>query len=153
MQFNLRTLLMVVTLSAVVCGTLVAPPMLAVPVLCLILWTSPAFWLSSAYFSRGSRRAFFLGGCLAGLAPYLAAVILSIAYYAEWIDDGDVPNILEQGDDPWGTFRVAVAVYLPGVCSLIGGTLGMLAWQRREKMAESPPDAGLAREEAGQSPN
>ena len=149
MQFHLRTLLLMVTIAAVVCGTLVAPPWLAVPSLGLILWVSPAFWLSQAFWSRGRKQAFFVGASLAGISPYLAAVILSILYYAEWVDDGDWPRILDQPDNRWAAMRVAIAVYLPGVCSLIGGGLGLLAWQQREKGAAWPQDAGPNQDEAG----
>jgi hypothetical protein len=139
MQFGLRTLLVVITLAAIVCGTFVAPLPLAVPALCLILWVSPAVWVCCAYFSRGRRQAFFLGGILAGMVPYLAAAILSVAYYAEWIHDGDLPNVLEPNDEPWGMIRVAVAVYLPGVCSLIGGALGALVYQHQQRRADTSP--------------
>ena len=118
----------------------------------MILWISPVLWLSGAYACRGRRQAFFLGGVVAGLAPYLAAVILSIAYYAEWIDDGDWPNILEPWDDSWAAFRVAVAVYMPGVCSLIGGTLAWFAYDYQKRQSDSVARPALAREEAGPVP-
>jgi len=152
MQFRLRTLLILVTVVAVICATFVAPSEIAVPILGLILWISPVLWLSGAYACRGRRQAFFLGGMVAGIAPYLAAVILSIAYYAEWIDDGDWPNILEQDDDPLGKFRVAVAVYLPGVCSLIGGALSWFAYQYQKSTAVEDQVPSLAREEAEGNP-
>ena len=146
MQFQLRTLLTLITVAAVICATFVAPPVIAVPVLCLILWTSPVLWLSGVYACRGRRQAFFLGGTVAGTPPYLAAVILSIAYYAEWIDDGGLPDIMEQQDS---AFRVALAVYLPGVCSLIAGVLSWFAYEYQRRIAAGDTAARLAREEAG----
>ena len=151
MQFHLRTLLMLVTAAAVVCGTFVGPPVLVVPLLCLILWVSPAFWLCGAFVSRGRRQALFIGATAAGIAPYMAAVILSILYYAEWIDDGDVPNVLEQNDDPWGIVRLAIAVYLPGICSLIGGALGWFAHGHCRRSTDASAAPNLTQEKPGAS--
>lgn len=151
MQFQLRTLLILVTVAAVICATFVAPPEFAVPILGLILWISPVLWLSGAYACRGRRQAFFLGGTVAGFAPYLAAVIISIIYYAQWIFEGDWPDVIDRADSHWFAVRVAVAVYLPGVCSLIGGTLSWFAYEYQRRIAAGEAAPSLAREEAGGS--
>jgi hypothetical protein len=155
MQFQLRTLLIFTTLAAVICGTFVAPPMVAVPVLTLILWTSPAFWLTSALYYRGQRQAFFIGATLAGIVPYLTAVILSIVYYAEWIDDGDLPDRFDRASyDPSAPYRLALAVYLPGVCSLIGGSLGWLSHRlalRARAQEGAPTDESIVQERSKQA--
>jgi hypothetical protein len=141
MQFRLRTLLIFTTLAAVVCGTFVGPPIVTVPVLALILWSSPAFWLTASLFHRGQRQAFFVGGTLGGIAPYLTAVILSMFYYAEWIDDGDWPDPFDHWDDRAAAYRFAIAVYVPGVCSLVGGSLGWLACRLAKRDAARDSNA------------
>lgn len=73
MQFRLGTLLGLVTLVAVFCGVVFAAPLsVTAIVLCLTMWLSPAVWISGASYAQGGKQAFFRGGLICGILPFVA---------------------------------------------------------------------------------
>src|SRR6185436_9594050 len=101
MQFRLRTLFIITAVVSVMCGLIfAAPPIVAIPVFCLILWICPAFWINGIIYGRGAWRPFFIGGVMAGIAPHLASLYYSIML-AVTLFDGDG---LKELADATGTF-------------------------------------------------
>lgn len=103
MQFTIRSLLVVTALVSVLCGIVfAAPPIVAVPILCAILWVCPAFWVNGIIFGRNGWRAFFVGGFMAGLVPHLIALYFSYMAIVIVISGESEPEIIPM-DLPWQT--------------------------------------------------
>jgi hypothetical protein len=89
MQFRLITLFIITGAVCVYLGILNAPPVIALPLFCAVVWLSPAYWVAGVIYSREARRAFFIGGLSAGAIPFLAMVFYSLV-------------LLLDGPGPWG---------------------------------------------------
>jgi hypothetical protein len=144
MQFRLRTLLAVITyLSVISALVFAAPPVVAWPLLGLLLLVSPAVWIVGIVYGRGARRAFFIGGTAAGIGPFVATSFVSLMYAV----DGLAPLLLNStsssisSDDRWTTILVSCLLLSSGPIAMGGGLLGSLVyWGFKEKgaVANSP---------------
>lgn len=145
MQFHIRTLLALMVAVSLLCGLVfAAPPVVCIPVLCAILWVSPAVWVNGIVFGRGAWRAFFLGGLLAGLVPHLGALYFSFMIVGGLFDGGSLGDFLE-GDGPFPNLYVAIGWLVPGVFAFLGGISGavtcwLLQPAKGERAAKSPPE-------------
>src|SRR5262245_45429895 len=97
MQFNIRALLAVMALVSVVCGVLfAASPLVALPLLCVALWITPAVWVSGVIYARRAWRPFFLGCVTAGFVPHSIACYHSLKLTASVMSDStlvDLPDV------------------------------------------------------------
>lgn len=89
MQFSLRTLFIITAVVCVYCGILNAPPFIAIPLLCAVVWLTPAYWIAGVIYGREARRAFFIGGLASGTIPFFVLVFYSFA-------------VVFDGPGPWG---------------------------------------------------
>ncbi len=143
MQFGIGRLILVVTLVAILCGLIfAAPPVIGVPLLSLFLLSSPAIWIAGIVYARGALQAFFIGGTVAGIAPWTAAFYWQMAIVVQAVGDfpatsnnlGDIWKPAVQGD--W--YLANLVVLAPGVASFAGGAMAMLVyWTFRQ--APTPP--------------
>jgi hypothetical protein len=90
MQFHLRTLMIVMAAICLYCAILNAPPFVAMPIYCSIVWLSPAYWITGIIYGREGKRAFFIGGVASGSVPFFALVFIGLAFML---------------DGPWGFWR------------------------------------------------
>jgi hypothetical protein len=84
MQFTLRTLIILTTFFAGMAAAFVGPALLYLAMLLLTHFLSPAIWITGCLFARGTRQVFFIGGFIAGLAPWIAVSIYSFLLVAQW---------------------------------------------------------------------
>ena len=141
MQFRLGTLLCLVTLAAAFCGIVFAAPLIVTAiVLCATMWLSPAVWLSGASYATGGRQAFFRGGLICGILPFVAisswGTFAIVSMLGEWSDLADPETAL--------LFRLSLAgLWLtPGLFAFLGGTVGYVTYRlvtpKQEAIAASP---------------
>ena len=145
MQFRLRTLFIITAVVSVMCGLIfAAPPLVALPIFCLILWVCPAFWINGIIYSRGAWRPFFIGGVMAGIGPHLASLYYSIMVAASLFESDSLGDLLKPG----GTLPNLAAAGLllgSGPFALIGGWVGMGVYYAFQPPASaSPPSPSLA---------
>src|SRR6185436_17943236 len=55
MQFRLRTLFILTAIVCVYFGVLNAPPFIAIPLYCAIVWLTPAYWIAGVIYAREAR--------------------------------------------------------------------------------------------------
>jgi hypothetical protein len=140
MQFRLGTLLCLVTLVAVFCGIVFAAPLIVTAILlCATMWLSPAIWISGASYASGGKQAFFRGGLICGILPFVAissyGTFAMLSMVGEWSDLADAETAL--------MFRLSLAgLWLtPGLFAFLGGTLGYVTWRLVTPKQESAPAA------------
>jgi hypothetical protein len=125
MQFHLRSLFILTAVVSVLCGLIfAAPPIVALPVFCVILWVCPAFWITGIIYGRGAWRPFFIGGVMAGIGPHLAALYYSIMVAISLLGGDGMAELTP----PLGGFtNIAMAGMLlgSGPFALLGGWTGM----------------------------
>jgi hypothetical protein len=144
MQFRLRTLLAVITyLSVIFALVFAAPPIVAWPLLGLLLLVSPAVWIAGIVYGRGAWRAFFIGGTAAGIGPFIATSFISLMYAIDALPAlfSDWPNFSADAGERWETILVSCMLLSSGPIAMIGGLLGSLVyWGFKEKgaVANSP---------------
>jgi hypothetical protein len=124
MQFRLITLFIATAAVAVVCGLITsAPPVLAIPVFCVMLWLAPAFWIGGVVYARGIWRAFFIGGVAVGAIPYLTVVVYGSFLSLYWV--GGVFGTSLGPDNRLVNLIAASIVFAPIVLALFGGWITM----------------------------
>lgn len=123
MQFRLRSLFILTAVVAVTCGiAFAAPPYVALPILCTVLWVCPALWVNGIVYGRGAWRPFFIGGLMAGIGPHLAALYYSVVVVIQTFDSG-AGELFSANNR--GAMLLTYAVLLgPGFFALIGGMIG-----------------------------
>jgi hypothetical protein len=139
MQFQLRTLFIVMGVFCVYLGLLNAPFIISVPCYCLIAWSMPAYWIAGLVYARHERRAYYLGGVAAGASPYLIMLFFSIMLAADgpwrwgrWIDRYD-------WDEIWFfNFTASLFMLGPLLVAFLGGWIAYLV-HRSVRPAESDP--------------
>ena len=128
MQFRLRTLFILTAVICVYCGILNAPPFIAVPLFCAVVWLTPAYWIAGVVYAREARRAFFIGGLASGTIPFFILVFYSL-------------NVVFDGWGPWGyrnNFRggyygenqlinllASLFIFAPVVLAFLGGWVSL----------------------------
>lgn len=128
MQFTIRSLLVVTALVSVLCGIVfAAPPILAVPILCAILWVCPAFWVNGILFGRNGWRAFFVGGFMAGLVPHLIALYFSVMAVIFTFSGESLEELIDM-NLPWPNLIIAAILLAPGCFAFTGGLIGVCTW-------------------------
>jgi hypothetical protein len=128
MQFTIRSLLVVTALVSVLCGIVfAAPPVVAVPILCAILWVCPAFWVNGIIFGRDAWRAFFVGGFMAGLVPHLVALYFSVTAAVLVLSGQSLDEIIPTAT-PWPNLIIAAILLAPGLFAFAGGMTGVCTW-------------------------
>lgn len=128
MQFRLRSLFILTAVVSVMCGLIfAAPPIVALPIFCLILWVCPAFWITGIIYGRGAWRPFFIGGVMAGIGPHLASLYYSIMVAASLFDGGAFKDLMEM-DSGLGNLAMAGMLLGSGPFALLGGWTGMAVY-------------------------
>ena len=111
MEFRLSTLLAVITyLSVIFALVFAAPPVVAWPLLGLLLLAPPAVWITGIVYGRGAWRAFFIGGMAAGIGPLITTSLIALKYamdelplfLGDWISSS--PTVT---DDRWAIILVS----------------------------------------------
>src|SRR5688500_6247286 len=125
MQFHIRTLLIVTTLASMLLAVIfAAPPLIAIPILCGILWVCPSFWITGIIYGRGAWRPFFIGGVMAGIGPHLGAVYYSIMISGAFFDSSTLSELMDP-QSRWANLLHAAILLAPGLFALVGGLVGM----------------------------
>lgn len=125
MQFRLRSLFILTAVVSVLCGLIfAAPPIVAIPVFCMILWVCPAFWITGIIYGRGAWRPFFIGGVMAGIGPHLASLYYSIVVIISLLGGGGLGDLTSPNN---GLANLIAAGMLlgSGPFALLGGWTGM----------------------------
>jgi len=143
MQFHIRTLLIVMVAVSLLCGLVfAAPPVVCLPVLCMILWICPAVWLNGIVYGRGAWRPFFIGGFIAGVVPHLAALYYSYIVVATLFGGGAIED-LGIIDGPFRNVITAALLLAPGLFAFLGGITGAATYwilqpPKNERAAKMP---------------
>ena len=128
MQFTIRSLLVLTAIVSVLCGIVfAAPPILAVPLLCMILWVCPAFWVNGIIYGRGAWRPFFIGGFMAGLVPHLIALYFSITAVILVFSGQSLGDLIDM-NLPWPNLLISAILLAPGLFALLGGLTGVCVY-------------------------
>ena len=145
MQFRLRSLFILTAIVSVLCGLIfAAPPIVALPIFCLILWVCPAFWITGIVYGRGAWRPFFIGGVMAGIGPHLASLYYSIMVAASLFEGGALGELADV-DGTFPNLPMAAMLLGSGPFALIGGWVGMgvyYAFEQPTTVAPSSPALG-----------
>ena len=142
MQFHLRSLLLVMVAVSLLCGLVfAAPPIVAIPILCTILWVCPALWINGIIYGRGAWRPFFIGGLMAGIAPHMGALYYSIVIWVQVLEGNSLAELL-QADASANLLNAAILLG-SGVFALLGGIVGACVYwtfqpSKAERAAASP---------------
>jgi hypothetical protein len=132
MQFRLLTLLVVVSVTSILCAlTFALPGFISIPALTVLLWLSPCVWVSGSIYARGPQKAFFIGGLVAGMAPFLGVALYSIAILFQFVQTASLggnraARAWRTLDGGYGVTVTALVLLSPLIVGLIGGGLGML---------------------------
>lgn len=155
MQFRLRTLWAVITyLSVIFALVFAAPPIIAWPLLGLLLLVSPAVWIAGIVYGRRAWRAFFIGGTAAGIGPFVTTSLIALMYgieelpllFRNWISSSPT-----SADDRSTAILVSCWLLSSGPIAMMGGLLGCLVYwcfrdgktpreERASLSGQAPPD-------------
>lgn len=127
MQFRLRFLFAVVTyLSVILALVFAAPPIIAWPLLSLLLLVSPAVWIAGIVYARGAWRAFFIGGTAAGIGPFVTTSLITLMYAVDAVPPlvRDWSNAAANIGDRWTAILVSCFMLSSGPIAMLGGLLG-----------------------------
>ena len=144
MRFRLIGLFGVVTLAAVVCGIVFALPLVgSTLVLTFLLGISPGVWISGAIFAKGGTRAFFLGGLLAGVAPF--AIVMFAAAYSSVIivasgQAAELELMYRANDLLYRLLGFGIWL-IPGLFSFAGGAISWLTYRIVRPANDMTPSA------------
>lgn len=128
MQFRLGTLLCLVTLVAVFCGLVFAAPLIVTAiVLCVTMWLSPAVWISGASYASGGKQAFFRGGLICGILPFVT--ISSYGTFALLSMFDDWSELTSSETDLLVRLTLAGLWLMPGLFAVLGGTVGYVTYR------------------------
>lgn len=122
MQYSLLTLLVIMGLVCVFCASLNVPVYFAVPIYCCLTWLAPAYWVVGTIYTAGPRRAFYVGGLTATVAPYIVLIFMCVVFVVDgpwrwgrsysW-DDNLLTNL-----------TAAFFLFTPVAATFLGGWLG-----------------------------
>lgn len=140
MQFRLRSLMIVMAIICIYCGILNAPPFIAIPIYCSVVWLTPAYWIAGVIYAREAKRAFFIGGLAAGTIPFAVLSFFMLAMVM---------------DGPWGYWRfgngvsfgeyqlinlfASLVIFAPVVLAFIGGWISYAVYLSVQRPKPSPP--------------
>jgi hypothetical protein len=131
MQFGLGPLLTVVTVISILCGLIVAaPPIAGAPLLFLVVVSSPSIWIAGIVYARGQWQAFFIGGVISGIAPWIAvfywygAIVLQLLAEIPRPSSALGPVYSPAVNSEWVLSNALTLV--PGIASFFGGGLSTL---------------------------
>jgi len=132
MRFRLVTLFVLITVLAAFCGIIFAAPLwITALTLAVTMLLSPAVWVAGWSYAKGGRQAFFRGGLVCGILPYLVACFYMISMFGAVI--ADFPNMAETledaGDPGWVRLAYVVMWITPGVFSFLGGSVSYLVYR------------------------
>lgn len=132
MQFKIASVLVITCIAAVLLGVfLFTPIVVAVFSAIALMLMTPAIWITGAFFARGSKRGFFIGGVAAGFIAHAVAL-----YYLMLIGFGSL-NVSESDTE---ARVILLAIWsAPGVLAFVGGGLGALT-----QWAVTPPKPQVA---------
>ncbi len=133
MQFQIRTLIVVIAVVAVLCAlTFATPRIIALPLLCSIVWILPSLWISGIVFGRGAWRSFFIGGAAAGSVPYLIAIYYSINVVLSLLSESDTYALyqLSSISEPWPNLAISIVFLAPVIFAALGGLVGLGTYWR-----------------------
>lgn len=138
MQFRLISLMVAMTLVAIACGIVFAVPQkIALCIISVIVLVSPSVWISGTVAARGRLQAFFIGGTVAGIIPFLIDAYFAIALS---ITTFDYLNDPFGSLFPWDRPALALMLFGPGVLSVVGGAASVLTcWLVTPKPAVQSP--------------
>ena len=145
MQFRLRTLSVLIAFIffLIYCGVLNAPSSIAIPVFCVIVWLTPAYWIAGVIYARDARRAFFIGGLASGAVPFLALVCYSVigAFegWGSWGYGGYRRSVF--GEIQRQNLIASLFIFAPVMLSFIGGCLSMAVYFALQPPSPVPPFA------------
>lgn len=129
MTFGLRTLFIVTTLIAVFLALVFAAPLpvMGVTLIALML-ISPSFWVSGSVFCRGGRQAFFLGGFVAGILPFVIANYIYANYLGVVVLTPFAGSVTR--NEEWQARLIITATWFaPGLFSFAGGGVSYLVYR------------------------
>jgi len=137
MQFRLGTLFLWTTALALFCGAVFALPIaLSGVVLLTTMLISPAVWIAGASYASEGRQAFFRGGLIAGILPYVTANLIMLLAVLQAFADGQVRFMLPFFDvnvevEEMQAQRLSFAVIwlIPGICAIFGGTISYVTYR------------------------
>lgn len=144
MQFRLITLFIITGIVCVYCSILNAPPFIALPLFCAVVWLSPAYWVSGVIYTREARRAFFVGGLAGGAIPFLGLVFYSLAMVIDgWGPWGFRNNWGRNrfGETQLINFFASLLIFAPVVMAFIGGWISMAVYSSAQPPKPVPPPA------------
>ena len=125
MHFRLRSLFILTAVVSVMCGLIfAAPPIVAIPAFCLILWVCPAFWITGIIYGQGAWRPFFIGGVMAGIGPHLASLYYSVMAIGSLFENSSWAELLQPGHGLTNLLSAGMLLG-SGPFALIGGWTGM----------------------------
>ena len=128
MQFRLRSLFILTAVVSVMCGLIfAAPPIVAIPIFCMILWVCPAFWITGIIYGRGAWRPFFIGGVMAGIGPHLASLYYSIMAVGSLFENNSWTELLQPGQGLTNLLSAGMLLG-SGPFALLGGWIGMAVY-------------------------
>jgi hypothetical protein len=127
MRFRLGTLLGLVTALALFFGVVFAAPVwLTAMVLTGTMLLSPAVWLCGSSYASPSRQAFFRGGMICGIFPFVVACVVSLYVVPSVLVTGEIGGFMlpfySVSTTTSNSFTVPTAVYAP-IAAADSGTL------------------------------
>ena len=148
MQFRLRSLFILTAVVSVMCGLIfAAPPIVAIPIFCMILWVCPAFWITGIIYGRGAWRPFFIGGVMAGIGPHLASLYYSIMAVGSLFENNSWTELLQPGQGLTNLLSAGMLLG-SGPFALLGGWTGMAVYYAFQLPANNAsPSPSLANDD------
>ncbi len=144
MQFQLRTMFIVVTAAALFCGVVfgVSATWCGIALLVSMLIT-PAIWLTAALNAEGKQQIFFRAGLIAGAMPFVCCAITMAILISQAISNGGLTLVIPAyaGDPSDASVKIdadtdlklrlgmAGVWLMPGVFSLLGGAASLLTYR------------------------
>ena len=163
MQFRLRTLFILTAVVCVYCGVLNAPPFIAIPLFCAIVWLTPAYWIAGVIYAREARRAFFVGGLASGTVPFFVMIFYSLSVVLDGYGPWGYRNYGGRGGF-YGEYQLmnlvaSLFIFAPVVLAFVGGWISWgVYYGMQPPRPVSPPTSPflktfpMASPPAGESP-
>jgi hypothetical protein len=155
MQFRLGTLFLWTTALALFCGAAFALPVpLAGVVLLATMLASPAVWVAGASYASGGKGAFFRGGLLCGILPFVTCSLTLLLSVVQSFSENEISvwffvPITSTGDSDLNIRLGFALLWLtPGVFCCLGGGLSWFVFRlfaAPQSQAQSQPSAAAYR--------
>lgn len=147
MQFSLLTLLILMAVVCVFCASLNVPAFFSVPIYCCLAWLAPAYWVVGTVYSEGSRRAFYIGGLTATVAPYIVLTFMCVVFVVDGPGPWRLGRRYSWDDNIMTNLAAAFYLFMPVAATFLGGWLGygvyFLVRKPRESPAQPTPTTGM----------